>query len=223
MKTLESVIATRISQLDKYKADKGKAVKKAEDFPQTVKDSLIVEMTMPDELKKEAKDYRKTESAIELAYLPDFKDKFRKEDKSVDKSAVRAEVHRLCDIVINSADPLTDEIIKEVQPLFDAIGKRLEKQAKNFDIQIGDAEKDILLYRLIEATEHNPVHPAGFTEFKDKLLKDDPPKKPAGFTVDTTWKLSQLEAHFNGDWGKIGKCLKDSGLKPGANDTLVQA
>lgn len=232
MKTLESVISARASQLDKYKADKDKAMAKAKDFSQTVTDSLMADLTMPNELKETAKEYRKTNSAIELAYLPEYKDKFRNEDKSVNKLKVREEAVRLCDKVIESAEPMTEDFIKEVTPLFTAITKRMEKLAKNFDIQIGDAEKDLLLYRLIEVTRGNPVHPAGFTEFLDNLLKDEPKKADDDMPVpEVGWTMAQLEEEYTKyadkkgksgkAWEYIGKALSKYGLKPGAGGKLV--
>lgn len=221
MKTMESIISARASQLSKYKADKEKAKAKATEFSQTVADSLMVDMPMASELKDAAKEYRKTNSAIELAYTPEYKDKFRKEDKSIDKLAVREETVELCDAVITSAEPLTAELISKVKPLFSAISKRMEKQTANYDIQIKDAEKDILLYNLIVATQANPVHPAGFTEFVENLLKEEPKKsgEPAYSQLGMDY-MSVLE-HFGMDAGKAGKDIAKAGLTVGRDYKLV--
>ena len=227
MKTLQTVIDGRLEQLDKYKADqdakKSAIIKLAED----VNDNLIEGMTFDPDLYKIAEEYINTEAAIELGQTGYYK------NAKLKKDAVLKEKRKLWEqLVPTLTTPLTADDVAKAKILFEAISIRWLKAKENYNIQIKDAVRDILLYRLIKNVEDKPeLQPEGYKDYYDQLLFEPEKKKPAKlppFIPEVGWTLDQLEKKCvettgKSDWGIIGEALNFYGLKPGAGGKVVKA
>ena len=227
MKTLQTIIDSRLVQLDKYKADqdakKAAIIKLAED----VKDGIIEGMTFDPDLYKIAEEYINTEAAIELGQTGFYK------NAKLKKDAILKEKKKLWEqLAPTKTTPLTADDVGKAKILFEAIAIRWLKAKDNFNIQIKDAVRDILLYRLIKNVEDKPdLQPEGYKDFMEQILFEPekkkseklPPFKPeVGWTLDQVEKAC-VEATGKSDWGVIGKALEFWGLKPGAGGKLVKA
>ena len=225
MKTLQTVIDGRLEQLDKYKADqtaKGKAIA---DFSEAVKLGCIEGMTIDAEVLKAFKEYAETEPAIELGQTGFYK------NAKLKKDAILKEKKKLWEqLSATQTAPMTADDVKAAQVLAEAIIIRMAKAKDNYNIQIKDALRDILLYRLIKNVEDKPdLQPEGYNDFLDHLLAEPEKKKSVKlppFKPEAGWTLDQLEkecvkATGKSDWGVIGKALEFYSLKPGAGGKLV--
>ena len=226
-KTLQSVIDARKANLTKYESDKQAMLKKRADFIQEVKDTVVVDMTIPASFLETVKEYVDKKEAVELrdheAYHKKGEDKISKEKVAQLKSEMYTQLE------LHKTAPITQADVEYFKPLFDSMAARMAKQAQNYDIQIKDATRDILLYELIVQTQGLEEHPAGYQDFVEKLLTE-PEKKEKfvdyGFIPEAGWTLDKLEkacvdAKGTADWGIIGKCIKQYNLKPGAGGKLV--
>lgn len=227
MKTLQTVIDGRLVQLDKYKADqeakKSAIIKLAED----VKDGVIEGMTFDPDLYVIAKDYCELDAAIELGQTGFYK------NAKLKKDSVLKEKRKIWEqLSPTKTTPLTADDVAKAKILFEAVAIRWLKAKENFNIQIKDATRDILLYRLIKNVEDKPdLQPEGYKDFYDQLLFEPEKKKTEKlppFQPEIGWSLDQVEkkcveATGKSDWGVIGKALEFYGLKPGAGGKLVKA
>lgn len=225
MKTLQTVIDGRLEQLNKYKADQTAKGKALADFSEAVKMGCIEGMTIDPDVLKAFKEYAETEAAIELGQTGFYK------NAKLKKDAILKEKKKLWEqLSATQTAPMTAEDVKAAQVFSEAIVIRMAKAKENYNIQIKDAMRDILLYRLIKNVEDKPdLQPEGYTDFYDHLLAEPekkksvklPPFKPeAGWTLDQTEKEC-VKATGKADWGVIGKALEFYGLKPGAGGKLV--
>lgn len=227
MKTLQTVIDSRLAQLDKYKADqeakKSEIIKLADD----VKDGIIEEMTFDPVLYEMAKGYCELDAAIELGQTGFYK------NAKLKKDAILREKKKLWEqLAPTQTAPLTADDVAKAKILFEAISIRLLKAKENYNIQIKDATRDILLYRLIKNVEDKPeLQPEGYKDYYDQLLFEPEKKKPEKlppFKPEVGWTLEQTEqecvkATGASDWGVIGKALNFYGLKPGAGGKIIKA
>ncbi len=227
MKTLQTVIDGRLAQLDKYKADqeakKSAIIKLAED----VKDGIIEGMTFDPDLYKVAEEYISTEAAIELGQTGFYK------NAKLKKDAIIKEKKKLWEqLAPTKTVPLTADDVAKAKILFEAISIRWLKAKENYNIQIKDAVRDILLYRLIKHVEDKPeLQPEGYKDFMEQILFEPEKKKSEKlppFQPEVGWTLDQVEkkcveAVGKSDWGVIGKAMEFYGLKPGAGGKLVKA
>lgn len=225
MKTLQTVIDGRLEQLNKYKADqtaKGKAIA---EFSEAVKMGCIEGMTIDPEVLKVFKEYAETEPAIELGQTGFYK------NAKLKKPEILKEKKKLFEqLSATQTAPMTADDVKAAQVLAEAIVIRMAKAKDNYNIQIKDALRDILMYRLIKNVEDKPeLQPEGYHDFLDHLLAEPekkksvklPPFKPeAGWTLDQVEKAC-VEATGKSDWGVIGKALEFYSLKPGVGGKLV--
>ena len=226
MKTFQTVIDSRKAQLDKYLADqnaKGEEIKK---FAEEVKDGLFQDMTMPEGLYKKIEEYSKLEPAIELGQHPYYK------NAKMTKAQVLKEKAKIWEqLAPTKTVPMTAGDIEVAKRITDAMTLRMLKQKQNYDIQIKDAKRDILLYGLCKNVEDKPdLQPEGYKVYVDFLLSEPEPKKKVklpefepevGMTLDKVEKLC-LEKTGKVDWSVIGEALKFYGLKPGAGMKLVK-
>ena len=227
MKTLQTVIDGRLEQLNKYKADqsakKSAIVKLAED----VKDGIIEGMTFDPDLYAIAKDYCELDAAIELGQTGFYK------NAKLKKDAILKEKKKLWEqLAPTKTVPLTADDVDKAKILFEAISIRWLKAKENYNIQIKDAVRDILLYRLIKNVEDKPeLQPEGYKDFMEQILFEPEKKKSEKlppFQPEVGWTLDQVEkkcveAIGKSDWGVIGKAMEFYGLKPGAGGKLVKA
>ena len=225
MKTLQTVIDGRLAQLDKYKADqtaKGKAIA---EFSEAVKMGCIEGMVIDPDVLKVFKEYAETEPAIELGQTGFYK------NAKLKKDAILKEKKKLWEqISATQTAPMTADDVKAAQVLAEAVVIRMAKAKENYNIQIKDALRDILLYRLIKNVEDKPeLQPEGYHDFLDHLLAEPEKKKSVKlppFKPEAGWTLDQLEkecvkATGKADWRVIGKALEFYSLKPGAGGKLV--
>ena len=227
MKTLQTVIDGRLEQLNKYKADqeakKSAIIKLAED----VKDGIIEGMTFDPDLYTIAKDYCELDAAIELGQTGFYK------NAKLKKDAILKEKKKLWEqLAPTKTTPLTADDVAKAKILFEAIAIRWLKAKENYNIQIKDAVRDILLYRLIKNVEDKPeLQPEGYKDFMEQILFEPEKKKPEKlppFQPEVGWTLDQVEkkcveAIGKSDWSVIGKAMEFYGLKPGAGGKLVKA
>ena len=227
MKTLQTVIDGRLEQLNKYKADqeakKSAIIKLAED----VKDGIIEGMTFDPDLYTIAKDYCELDAAIELGQTGFYK------NAKLKKDAILKEKKKLWEqLAPTKTTPLTADDVAKAKILFEAISIRWLKAKENYNIQIKDAVRDILLYRLIKNVEDKPeLQPEGYKDFMEQILFEPEKKKPEKlppFQPEVGWTLDQVEkkcveAIGKSDWSVIGKAMEFYGLKPGAGGKLVKA
>ena len=227
MKTLQTVIDGRLEQLNKYKADqeakKSAIIKLAED----VKDGIIEGMTFDPDLYTIAKDYCELDAAIELGQTGFYK------NAKLKKDAILKEKKKIWEqLAPTQTVPLTADDVAKAKILFEAIAIRWLKAKENYNIQIKDAVRDILLYRLIKNVEDKPeLQPEGYKDFMEQILFEPEKKKPEKlppFQPEVGWTLDQVEkkcveAIGKSDWSVIGKAMEFYGLKPGAGGKLVKA
>jgi len=225
MKTLQTVIDSRLAQLDKYKADQTEKGKAIAEFSEAVKMGCIEGMTIDPEVLKVFKEYAETEAAIELGQTGFYK------NAKLKKDAILKEKKKLWEqLSATQTAPMTADDVKAAQILAEAIIIRMAKAKDNYNIQIKDALRDILMYRLIKNVEDKPeLQPEGYHDFLDHLLSEPEKKKSVKlppFKPEAGWTLDQLEkecvkATGKSDWGVIGKALEFYSLKPGAGGKLV--
>jgi hypothetical protein len=225
MKTLQTVIDGRLEQLNKYKADQAAKGKAIAEFSEAVKMGCIEGMTIDPEVLKVFKEYAETEAAIELGQTGFYK------NAKLKKDAILKEKKKLWEqLSATQTAPMTADDVKVAQVLAEAIILRMAKAKDNYNIQIKDALRDILMYRLIKNVEDKPeLQPEGYHDFLDHLLAEPEKKKSVKlppFKPEAGWTLDQLEkecvkATGKSDWGVIGKALEFYSLKPGAGGKLV--
>lgn len=226
MKTLESVIEERKKQLAKYQSDKEAKGKAIIAFKQTVKDALIADLTLDSDLLNKVKEYNETEAAIELSRTGFYK------NAKLTKPQIKAEKNKLYEAALAlKAVPMTAEDIKVVSPLFEAMTLREEKLWSNYDIQIKDARKDILMYELLNnVKDKKELQPEGYEQFLNNLLEEPDKKKPAklpklelteGMTMAQMQKLS-VDKLGKEDWKELGLAMDFYGLTLGQGMKLVK-
>ena len=169
--------------------------------------------------------YAETEAAIELGQTGFYK------NAKLKKDAILKEKKKLWEqLSATQTAPMTAEDVKAAQVFSEAIVIRMAKAKDNYNIQIKDALRDILLYRLIKNVEDKPeLQPEGYKDYYDHLLAEPEKKKSVKlppFKPEAGWTLDQLEkecvkATGKSDWGVIGKALEFYALKPGAGGKLV--
>ena len=225
MKTFQTVIDSRKVQLAKYGTDQEAKGKEIISLTEEAKDGLIQDMTMPDGLYGKLKEYAELEPAIELGH-PYYK------NVKMTKAQILKEKQKLWEqLAPTKTVPLTADDVIVANRLVDALKLRMMKQKQNYNIQISDAKRDILLYGLCKNVEDKPeLQPEGYKEYVDFLLSEPEPKKKVklpefepevGMTLDKVEKLC-LEKTGKVDWSIIGEALKFYGLKPGSGMKLVK-
>lgn len=227
MKTLQSVIDTRLVQLDKYRADQVEQGKAIAEFREAVKMGCIEGMTIDPDVLKVFQEYTDTEAAIELGQTGYYK------NAKLKKDAISREKQKLWEqLSANQTAPMTAEDVLSAQIYAEAVILRMAKAKDNYNIQIKAAIKDILLYRLIKNVEDKPeLQPEGYKVFYDQLIAEPEKKKPVKppkFKPEAGWTLDQIEkecvkAVGKSDWSIIGEALEYYQLKPGAGGKLVSA
>ena len=219
MKTLQTVIDGRLAQLDKYKADQTEKGKAIASFSEAVKMGCVEGMAIDPEVLKVFKEYCELDAAIELGQTGFYKDAILKEKKKLWE-----------ELSATQTAPMTADDVKAAQVLAEAVVIRMAKAKENYNIQIKDALRDILLYILIKNVEDKPeLQPEGYHDYLDQLLSEPEKKKSVKlppFKPEAGWTLDQLEkecvkATGKADWGVIGKALEFYSLKPGAGGKLV--
>lgn len=225
MKSLDTVLEERKKQLAKYLADKEEKGKEITAFKQTVEDSLITDLTMDKELADKAKAYNEEEAALELGRTGFYK------NAKLTKPQIKAEKQKLYDVVCSlKAVPMKAEDIKVITPLFEGMTMRMEKAWANYDIQIKDAKRDILLYQLmLNVKDKKDLQPEGYEQYLNSLLeekKSGGPKLPKlelkeGMSMAEMQKLS-VDKLGHEDWKELGLAMDFYHLTLGQGMKLVK-
>ena len=226
MATLQDALAKAKQRVSQQVDKKKVALDDLEKYKE-LETEIMQDISLPADLRKEFTEYLKNQSALEIWDIhPDA--------KKLDKS----DLLKWKKSQVVPSEPLTEGQVAEVKYLYEAVKKRKEKLADNFDISIIRAKKEQLLIELMIDTADKAIKSEFHAEYEKELCKDPEEKKKEkkekypdlpvptdGMTLDELLEVCGTYGNSKGEpdaeWKFAGLVMSKHQLTPGAGGVLV--